>query len=151
MKDFIYHVLNEAMKASKNQMVETKRVVKNINVSHLTSPYEIVSYIEENNIPDCWMYAEDNNIYLAWNEVVEKTDEEKENTLQRIFETNAMRLLHKAVKYENDTELKYTTKVYDHNAKTKRFGSKTMYDLYISQDWEGIQDYFNLHFRKVKE
>lgn len=148
MLEFIRTTLEKTMELSERQVPKTKHITKSKYVS-IDTPSEFPQFIKDNNIPeDCHFYAEDNNIYLAWNEVVETTQQDKQEALKSAFNRNTILGFNKALE---DEKLKYTRKPYDHSDYKKRFGNATIYDLYINGNNQDLEDYFFLFYKEVKE
>lgn len=155
-------VLKDAFTALKNRTPQTKKVQKEIIIEDV-KPLDIAAFMKKNNIPDdAWFGGKDNgndgysHVCLCYDVSVPTTAQEKLDYNRRNFSTMVHKRLYdllipkgyKKIPYSLDTYKELCdSKIVQLTLLTKlRSNETTIYDLYMSKDFDKILKYYSLSF-----
>ena len=148
MKDLIIQALNNAFGILERQIPQTKKKTESISIIDV-KPLDLSSFMKSNDIPNDAVFSGRDNGYDAWDDIVlsweidiPTTDKDK-----------------KAFKIKRFTDIAWKT-VYDilmkngykrtgyNSGLLKQFDDTTVYDMYISKDFDRLVKYYSLPFVK---
>ena len=144
MREIIKNALNEAWKNSQNvstiTVIEKQRDVSGMQL------FELTDFIESNNIPlDAFLCGDEysNGALLCWS--VDKEATLKEIEKRRIYRFNrvqAFPFVAKALLASGYKRIGLDFIEY------KKFGAYDLYELYLADNYDRLEQYFSLYFKK---
>jgi len=147
MKKLIINALDNAYISLIHTVPSTKKDNKTLSVMDV-NPIDMADFMKDNNIPtDAWFEGGDNghdgydDFLISWDIIVPTNDNDKNAYIKRIFNS------HKAHKHVFDS---LTTNGYKkvgfNSARGIPFDTTTVYDMYMSKDFERLLEYYSLSF-----
>jgi len=129
---------------------QTKQETRSLEISQV-DPADILEFMEENKVPlaDAWFsscsdqYEQSDAIYVKWTVKVPTTVRDKENYVRRKVNHNALLRISSAFK-----ALGYK-RVGVRSSAFKPFDDTSVYDMFISGEWERLEQYYLLMFKKI--
>lgn len=151
MKELIIQELNKAKIELDKQVPLTKKKVKSVSIIDV-SPLELLQFMKDNDIPDsAYFDGKDNgdngwsDILLSWQVDVPTTDEDKLKFKRRRFTDIAWKLVYNTL---TNSESGYKRVGYN-SGELKRFDNTTVYDMYMTGDFDRLVEYYSLPFIKI--
>ncbi len=147
MKTLIIQALNDAYLNLNKRTPQTKKDTKSISIMDV-NPLELTSFMKDNNIPDDAYfdisYSEDSidDNLLSWDIDIETTSKDKLTYNRRVFSTIAHKSLYDLVITNG-----YKRKGFN-SGLLRDFDDTTVYDMYISNDFDRLVKYYSLSFIK---
>lgn len=151
MKELIIQELNKAKIELDKIVPLTKKKVKSVSIIDV-SPLELLQFMKDNDIPDsAYFDGKDNgdngwsDILLSWQVDVPTTDEDKLKFKRRRFTDIAWKLVYNTLTNSKDG---YKRVGYN-SGELKRFDNTTVYDMYMTGDFDRLVEYYSLPFIKI--
>lgn len=148
MKNLIQKALNDAFNVLSARVPQTKKEIKSLSILDV-NPSDILVFMAENNIPNTAYFNGADNGYDGWNDIlicwvvdVPTTEKDKLNFSRQSFTHIAWKKV-----YETLTPNGYKGVFYN-TGLLKDFDDTTVYDMYVSQDWDRLVKYYSLPFVK---
>jgi hypothetical protein len=146
MKDLIIQALNDAIIVLDKRVPQTKKETIYENIEGI-SPLDISRFIIENNIPkDAYFGGKPNDydsfdtVCLCYDIDVPMTEQDKLKIKRKTFSTIAYKLVF-------DLLIKSGYKRVGFNSgKLKEFDDTTVYDMFITKDFDRLVKYYSLSF-----
>ena len=145
LKDVLKGVLNRARKSTP----QTKKSVRSISIIDV-DPFDLQNFMKDNNIPESAYFHGRDNGYDAWDDIilewtvdVPTTDEDKDNYVRDRFNASAFKNVYDALTTNGYTRVGYSTGL------LKEFKDTTIYDMFIEEDFDRLEKYYSLPFKKV--
>ena len=145
MKELIAKALLEAFILLNKQEYTKKRECTSICVSTI-SPFELVDFLLENEIPkDCWFTVDENQIdvCVTYNIMVNATDTDILKRKRNRFQSIAFRYVYTTLIENGYKRVGFNTGL------LKEFDDTTVYDMYMNNDWNRLEKYYSLYFKKI--
>ena len=151
MKDLIKKALDDAMNKLDTITPNFKTATKSVDISDV-SPMDIVSFMEENDIPDNACFDGVDNAYdgwevgeicLSWDIEVETTDADKLKFRKKRFTGVAWNFVYRLLLDNGYKRKGYNTRF------LKEFDDTTVYDMYLNKEFDRLVKYYSLPFKKI--
>ena len=145
MKEFIIQALNDAMVNVEKRTPKTKKKTICEDISDI-SPFKIVEFMREYNIPDNAHFSCDGyedgvyNPCLCYDIEVETTEKERLVFKKRVFSTPAFQNLYHLLIKNGYKRVGFNSGL------LKEFDDTTVYDMYINADFDRLVKYYSLSF-----
>lgn len=148
MKDLIIKALNEAYTTLEKRIPQTKVSTKYIDITNV-NPFDLVSFMAENNVPkeacfdgmdnsyDAWYVG---IVLLSWETNVPTTDKDKLKYCKEKFNTIASKAVFDTLTKEGYKKTGFNSGL------LKDFKDTTVYDMYINKDFDRLVNYYSLSF-----
>lgn len=150
MKKLIIQALNEAKQKLDKRIPLIKKKTESISIRDI-SPLDIVEFMKDNNIPnDAYFDGNDNgddgwdDILLSWEIDVQTTDKDKLKFSRDRFTSIAFKCV-----YDLLIKSGYYKRIGFSSRLLKEFDDTTVYDMYMSNDFDRLVKYYTLHFVKI--
>ena len=150
MKDLIQAALKDAFSLLERQVPQTKKKFESISIQDV-KPLELTTFMQSNKIPnDAYFSGRDNgydawdDIVLAWEIDIPTTDKDKKAFKRKQFTDVAWRFVYNLLTKSGYERVPYSTSL------LKQFDDTTVYDMYISKDFDRLLKYYSLPFAKIK-
>ena len=148
MEELMMQALSDAFVVLEKRVPQTKNELKTIDISSV-SPFDIVDFMKENDIPNnAYFGGEDNgydgysNVCLCYEVSVPTTEKDKLKFKRKQFPNIA----HKHI-YELLIKNGYKRKGFN-SGLLKQFDDTTVYDMYINKEFDRLLNYYSLSFVK---
>ena len=162
MKDYIIQALNDAFIVLEKQLPQTKKETKTISIMDV-NPYELISFMESNNIPkDACFSGRDNgydgwdDIVLAWDIDVPTSEKEKSEYKNYRFHDIAFKKVYDLLTtngYKRISELGSGRITYKKRNNTLSsiimFNNKSVYEMYMDKDFDVLVEYYSMYFKLI--
>lgn len=143
MKDLIKGALDDAYDILQKKVPETKIQIKSMSILDV-KPVDLIKFMRDNNIPDsAYFNSDDDETFLSWDIERAITEEEK-----IVFERYHFGFLAFKAVYRLLTEDGYK-KVIAKSSSLTKFKGTTTYDMYITQNFDMLAEYYSLYFEKT--
>lgn len=150
MKELIIQALNEAILIINKQIPQTKGKRIEINIEDV-SPLKIVQFMKDNNIPDdAWFGGKDNGndgyneICLCYTGKIPTTEKDKLTFCKKRFTDIAWCKVYELLLANGYMRVGYSTFF------LKEFDDTTVYDMYITNDFDRLVKYYSLPFKLIE-
>lgn len=147
MKELITQALNEAFILLEKRTPQTKIKIESISIVDV-KPIELVSFMQQNNIPDNATFDGKDNGYDAWDDIllswevfVPTTENDKLKFKKEKFTYIAFSVVRDLLKANN-------YKIVGQTQLHKKFDNETLYDMYLEKDFDRITKLYSLSFSK---
>jgi hypothetical protein len=148
MKDLIVQALNFAIVILDNRIPQTKKKTIYVGIEDV-KPADILSFMEDNDIPDTAEFGGKPNGYDAFDEVclvydvdIPTTDKDKLKAKRNWFTNIAFRAVYDLLLANGYKRVAYRSNL------LKPFDSTTVYDMYINKEFDRLVEYYSLPFVK---
>ena len=148
MKELIIQTLNEAFVTLERRTPQTKSEAVYVNIEDV-SPFDIVEFMKDNNIPDTASFSGKPNSYDAFDEVclsydiqVPTNDKEKLKYKRHMFNTIAFKSLQEVLTKNGYKIVGFSSGL------LKEFDDTTVYDMYMNKEFDRLVKYYSLRFIK---
>lgn len=147
MKELLIQALDEAFVKLEKQVPQTKKQTKSISILDV-KPLNLLEFMKANNVPDDADFDGKDNGYDGWNDIllswsidVPTTDKDKLDFKRRRFSDVAFKCV-----YDLLTKNGYKRNGYN-TGLLKQFDDTTVYDMYMSKDFDRLVKYYSLPFK----
>ena len=147
MKELLIQALDDAYSLLENQIPLTKKKSESISITDV-KPVDLVSFMKSNDIPDDAYFDGRDNGYDAWDDIllswevdVPTTDKDKLEFKRKRFTDIAWKCLYDLLTKNGYKRVGYNTGL------MKQFDDTTVYDMYMSKDWDRLMEYYSLSFK----
>jgi len=146
MKDLIIEALNNAFSLLVKQIPQTKKKMKTVSILDV-KPLELISFMNDNNIPNDAYFAGIDNGYDGWNDMVLAWEVDIPTTENDKLTYKRKRFTNIAWKFVYDllTNNEYIRVGYN-SGLLKQFEDTTVYDMYMDKDFDRLVKYYSLPF-----
>lgn len=148
MKNILIEVLKESHDKLLKQIPKTIRKELKEELYNNCSPYEIIKYCEKNNIAIKESYIGScdftNELYIYYEVDMPISDKEILKYKQKRFHNIIFPILYKRL-----TESGLYKRVGFNSSKLDKFRDINIYDLYINNEYDLIEEYYFLYFEKL--
>jgi hypothetical protein len=148
MKDLIVQALNFAIAILDNRIPQTKKKTIYVGIEDV-KPADILSFMEDNDIPDTAEFGGKPNSYDSFDEVclvydvdIPTTDKDKLKAKRNWFTNIAFRAVYDLLLANGYKRVAYRSNL------LKPFDSTTVYDMYINKEFDRLVEYYSLPFVK---
>jgi hypothetical protein len=150
MKELLIQALNDAYIVLKKGVPKTKKKYKSISIIDV-KPLELASFMKSNSIPDDAHFDGRDNGYDAWDAIllswevdVPTTADDKLLYSRKVFVNYAFKAVFDLLMNNGYKRVGYNTGL------LKQFDDTTVYDMYISKNWDRLVEYYSLPFVPVE-
>lgn len=149
MKDILIQALDTAFDVVTSQARQEKTVVKSVSIMDV-EPLKLNKFIKENKVPkDCYFGGINNgydgyeDICLCWDIRVAYTDKEQAAHNKNVFNSGlAFRTVYKFLINGGYTRVGFNSGL------LKQFNDTTVFDMYVTKDFDRLVKYYSLYFKK---
>lgn len=148
MKDLITQALNNAFGILEKQIPQTKKKTESISIIDV-KPSELLSFMKSNDIPNDAVFSGRDNGYDAWDDIVlsweidiPTTDKDKKAFKRKRFTDIAWKVVYDILMKNGYKRVGYNSGL------LKQFDDTTVYDMFISKDFDRLVKYYSLPFVK---
>lgn len=152
MKDLIKQALDNYMAKVLKQVPATKKYEKTINLdSHEVTPLKLVEFMKQHNIPDHAEFGTDydecsisNGVspILYWDIDVPTTEKDRTEFIKRRFNLTHFKFVYDLMKKHG------YKRIGANSFEFKKYKDTTVYDMYMTKDWDRLEEWFKIFFRK---
>jgi hypothetical protein len=148
MKDLIVQALSAAIVLLESRTPQTKKKTIYVGIEDV-KPADILSFMEDNDIPDTAEFGGKPNGYDAFDEVclvydvdIPTTDKDKLKAKRDRFTNIAFRAVYDLLLANGYKSVGYRSNL------LKPFDNTTVYDMYINKEFDRLVEYYSLPFVK---
>tara|TARA_R110000868_G_scaffold329984_1_gene590901 strand:+ start:317 stop:1129 length:813 start_codon:yes stop_codon:yes gene_type:complete len=148
MKDLIIQALNNAFGILEKQIPQTKKKTESISIIDV-KPSELLSFMKSNDIPNDAVFSGRDNGYDAWDDIVlyweidiPTTDKDKKAFKRKRFTDIAWKVVYDILMKNGYKRVGYNSGL------LKQFDDTTVYDMFISKNFDRLVKYYSLPFVK---
>jgi hypothetical protein len=150
MKELIVQALDDAIIMLDKRTPQTKIEVKYIDIDGV-KPLDIANYMKDNNIPDNAYFGLKSNsydgfhgdIYLCYDVNIPTTDKDKMKFKKDKFSDIAFKPVYDLLTKNGYKRVGINTFL------LKQFKDTTVYDMYISKDFDRLVTYYSMYFKLI--
>lgn len=157
MKELVMEALDKAFQDTEAKVPQQKPSIASEDITDI-KPYDLNDFMVKNNIPkDAYFDCHNNHdpfqsdsVLLSWEVMIPTTSKEKDEFRRRNFSSNVSSYVYKAlVEHNIDSKVKYKRVGFGSDL-LKQFKDSSVYDMYISKDYDRLTEYYSLYFQEVK-
>jgi len=149
MKDLIIQALNDAFATLEKVIPQTKKKTESISIINV-NPMELITFMNDNNIPKNASFGGNDNGYDAWDDIVLEweidvptTDKDKLIFRKTYFKNYAFRNVSILLLKNDYKRVGYCT------SNLAQFDKTSVYDMYINKEFDRLEKYYSLPFVKI--
>lgn len=148
MKEFIKIALSEAFIKLEKQTPQTKKETKSLRIMDVP-PLKLLAFMKDNDVPDDAYFNGNDNGYdayddflISWDIDVPTTDKDKLIFKRRRFSDIAHSVLYPLLTSNGYKKCGFSSGL------LRDFDDTTVYDMFVSEDFDRLVKYYSLSFKK---
>jgi hypothetical protein len=145
MKELLKTALDDAKEKLEKQIPKTKNQVKEICIDEV-NPSNLASFMEENRVPSDAVFSSNecsDETFLYWTVKVPTTESDKEQYRRNRFDSIAWTYVYGSLTHNGYKRTGCWSSEF------KKFDDTTVYEMYMNKDFDRIEKYYSLRFKKI--